>query len=335
MRASPCALLLVILGATGAATSRGVAATAAADSSADAGREETFEFREGALLEPAGVVVDALGHVWVSDAAAHRVLRFDAAGGRLGEVGALGSGDNEFRRPASIARLGSLGVAVLDVENRRVRAFDLLGRTTDLSVALDDAALESVTGRVSPIGLAADRGAALYVADAERDRVLAFDFSGRYLRALGGYGAAPGAFHGLAAIAVAPHGELVAIERALPPPKPRKGAAVDSSAALPVRVQWLDPSGAPLRAFTVADPGAQAVPVAIAADDSGRVAIGWRTAAGGCLEAWGADGVRLARRTTAGTPRALAFAADGALLVAESAPARVRRLPFPFAAAKE
>ena len=192
--------------------------------------EQSYVAAEGVapLVEVAGVASDAFGHVWATDAGAHRLVRWDAGGAWIGECGALGSDANQFRRPTGLARLGSLGIAVLDVENRRVVAYDQLGRLTDLVVALDAPALESATGRIAPVALAADRGGALYVADADRDRLVAFDFSGRFLRVLGGYGTAPGSFHGLAALAVAPRGELVTLERPLPARR-RKGAAADSA----------------------------------------------------------------------------------------------------------
>ena len=96
-----------------------------------------------ALGEPAGVVCDALGRVWATDAAAHRLVRWDAEGRWLGESGALGQrGRTSSAGRPSLARLGSLGVAVLDVENRRVMVFDQLARRTDLVVALDDPELE-------------------------------------------------------------------------------------------------------------------------------------------------------------------------------------------------
>ncbi len=286
----------------------------------------TFTAPEGAapLGEPAGVVTDAFGHVWATDAASHRLVRWDADGRWLGESGALGSDENQFRRPTSLARLGSLGVAVLDVDNRRVLAFDQLGRRTDLVVALDAPELEQQVGRVLPVALAADRGAALWVADGDRDRVLAFDFSGRYVRTVGSYGTAPGAFHGLAAIAVAAHGELVTLERAVPAPRRKKGAPADSSArGLAARVQWLDAGGAPVGGWTI--PEAATGDVAIAVDDSDRVAVVIPVAGGDEVRLYTRDGTLLVRTADAQRPRALAFAPDGTLLVAEAGAARVRR----------
>jgi DNA-binding beta-propeller fold protein YncE len=275
------------------------------------------------LVEASGVVADALGQVWASDAAAHRLVRWNARGAWLGESGALGSDANQFRRPTALARLGSLGVAILDVENRRVVAFDLLGRRTDLVVALEDPALVSVAGRVSPVALASDRGAALYVADSDRDRLLAFDFAGHFQRALGGYGVAAGSFHGLVALAVGTRGEIVTLERPLAPSR-RKGAPADSARrGAPARVQRLDAGGTPIASWTLEAEGAREF--ALAVDDSGRVAV---TLAGGRedeVRVFDRDGAPLARLAGLSGPRAAAFAPDGTLLVAEAGAARVRR----------
>ena len=286
---------------------------------------QTFTAPEGTapLVEVAGVVADALGQVWATDAAGHRLVRWNARGAWLGESGALGSDANQFRRPTALARLGSLGVAVLDVENRRVVAYDMLGRLTDLTVALEDPALASVTGRIAPVALASDRGGALYVADSDRDRFLAFDFAGHYQRSQGAYGTGPGAFHGLAALAVGTRGEILTLERSLPAAKRKRAAADSAGAGAPARVQRLDAGGTPLASFTL-DAGS-ARDFAIAVDDSGRVAVALSGGRKDEVRLFDRDGAPLAVLGGLLAPRAVAFAPDGTLLVAEAGGARVRR----------
>jgi len=273
------------------------------------------------LVEPAALAVDALGQVWAADAAAHRLVRWDARGGWGGEIGALGSDANQFRRPAGLARLGSLGVAVLDVENRRIVAYDHLGRLTDLAVALDAPELESQTGHVTPVGVAADRGGAMVVADADGERLLVFDFAGHLRRTIGGYGAAAGTFRGLAAVACGPRGELVTLERPLARAK-KKGVPADTLPPV-ARVQWLDAGGTPLAHWAVEPGGARDFSLAV--DDSGRVAVA--LAGGGANEVrlYARDGALLARARGLAGPRAVAFGPDGALVVAETSVPRVRR----------
>lgn len=253
-------------------------------------------------IEPGGVTTDAFGRIYVIDDAQRRLVRFDARGTWLGEAGALGSDAGGLRRPAGVAAMGSLGVAVLDRENRRVVLYDLFGRLT--GVLADLAGLEEELGRVDPVALAADRGGALYVAEADRDRVLVLDFSGAYVRTLGGFGAAAGSFRGLAALACGPHGELVTVERA--------GA----------RVQRLDAGGSALAAWPLPGPPAHGG-LAVAVDDSSRVAVADESA--GVVWLFDRRGRLLGRRTGLASPRSIAFAPEGGLLVAEAAAGRIRR----------
>jgi len=272
------------------------------------------------LVEPSGVTTDAFGRVYVTDAATHRLARWDAAGRWLDQAGSLGSEANEFRRPGAVARLGSLGVAVLDVENRRVVTYNLDLHLLGVLAEFGTAEMEASLGAVTPIGLASDRGGAVYVADADGDRVLAFDFSGRFLRAIGGHGEGEGRLRGLAAVAVSPQGVLVTADR------PRERG--------PARLQWFDAGGRVTRvAFA---PAAAAAPrgrpgaLALAVDDGGRVALSDESA--GTIVLLGAGAEVLARLAGLDRPDGLAFAPDGSLLVAERGAGRVRRfVPRPLA----
>jgi hypothetical protein len=265
----------------------------------------------GQVLEPSGVAVDAFGRVVVADAALHRVQRFEPDGRWLGEAGSLGSDAGQLRRPGSVAMLGALAIAVLDQENRRIEHFDLFGRRLGTLVDLLDPALENEVGRVDPVALAADRGGALYLADADRERVLAFDFTGRYLRTLGGFGGKPGSFRGLGGLALAPRGGLVTAER------------------VNARVQRMDAGGRVTASWPLAAVrAAGAMPIAV--DDSSRVAVA--DEAGGRLWVFDEGGRPLATLAGLERPRALAFAPDGSLLVAEAGRGEVRRFALERAA---
>jgi len=312
-RPSLASLALIAL-AVSAAPAAPPAAPAAAPPSAPATAPppDTLLERKGLvpgpgpqLVEPSGLAIDAFGRLTVVDAGAPRVVRYTGQGGWLDETGALGSDPGELRRPNSAATLGTQGTAVLDRENRRIVVYDLFGRLTGTLVDLSASELESaVGGRIDAIAIASDRGGAIYVAETTRDRILVFDFSGRYLRFLGGYGSKPGSFRGIAGLTTAPRGELLATERA--------GA----------RFQRLDAGGRVVSSWDLpVRAGRGAVPVAV--DDSARVAIA--DEATGALWVFDRSGrVRAARRDLSG-PRALTFAADGALWVAEASNGRVRR----------
>jgi DNA-binding beta-propeller fold protein YncE len=258
----------------------------------------------GQALEPSGIAVDAFGRLVVADAALNRLQRFEPDGHWLGESGGLGSDPGQLRRPGSLAMLGAITVAALDRENRRVETYDLFGRRLGTLIDLLDPALADRLGRVDPVALAADRGGALYVADADRDRILAFDFAGVFLRTLGGFGARPGSFRGLGGVATAPRGGLVTAER------------------VNARVQRLDAAGRVAAAWPLAaarGPGA----LAVAVDDSGRVVVA--DEASGRLWLFDADGRPLGAHAGLARPRAIAFAPDGSLLIAEAGRGEVRR----------
>lgn len=256
------------------------------------------------LSEPSGLAVDAFGRIYVSDAALHRLQRYRSDGAWLGGAGTLGSDPGLLNRPGSVARLGALRVAVLDRGNSRVVTYDLFGRLEGTLIDLGDEKLVDDVGRIDPVALAADRGGAVVVLDQDRGRLLAFDFAGKYLRTIGGFGARPGSFRGLCGVAFAPNGELVTAERA--------GA----------RVQRLDAGGRVVRSWPLAvEPGRAAL--AIAVDDSSRIAIADEIS--GRLILFDSSGRQLAAFDGLAGPRALAFAPGGALLVAEAGAGRVRR----------
>jgi len=261
----------------------------------------------GQVLEPAGVAVDAFGRAYVSDAALHRLQRFDPEGRYLGESGVLGSEAGEMRRPGSVVLLGVLGVGVLDRENRRVESFDLFGRRVGTTVDLADPSLEAQVGRVDPTLLATDRGGALYVADPARERVLSFDVSGRFLRSLGGFGSRPGQLRGLRGLATGPRGELVVTERTN------------------ARVQRIDAGGRPVAAWRLPlDPKSKSGELPVAVDGAGRVAVADETS--GSLWLFDAAGSLIGAATGLGHPRALSFGRDSTLFVAGVQPAGVRTI---------
>jgi hypothetical protein len=317
--------------AAGVAIADSASVRAAADTdSAHAGVAQGWRLKELAaiegdgahpLVEPDGVLSDAFGHIWVSDASLHKLRRWRPDGVPLDETGALGSEPAQFRRPGALARVGALGVAVLDVENRRVSTYDhnlrLLG-----AVDLVAPELESRVGSVRPLALASDRGGALYVVDAERDRILVFDYAGAFQRELGGYGGRSGGFLGLTGVAVSARGRIVTTER----PRPRaKRADPNDSTMARARIQWLEAGGRLITSVwsPPLSAGASELSVAVAVDAIGRVAIAAERS--GEVYVLAPDGAPIAHLTGLASPSALAFADDGTLLVAEAGAARVRR----------
>lgn len=282
------------------------------------------------LVDPAGLAVDVFGRVWVSDATLHRVVRFAPDGALLDETGALGSDAGLFRRPGALATAGALGVAVLDRENRRVVVYDHFLRRLSGGVDWGEESLADRLGRVDPVALATDRGGALHVADADRDRVLEFDFAGSFVREWGGYGGRAGGFNGLAALTGDGGGRFVAVER--PRARARRGAPEDSSAGRS-RVQWFESGGRVTRTVWTAPwaAGAGETGIVVAIGVDGRVALAAERS--GEVVVLDRDGREQVRARGFAQPRAIAFDGDGRLLVGEAGAARVVRwaivLPAP------
>lgn len=254
-------------------------------------------------VEPAGLAFDSFGRVYVSDAALHRIVRFDASGRRLGEAGGLGDEAGELRRPGAMTTAGVLQVAVLDEENRRVVAYDLQGHLQGVAVDLDAALDAAGENRARPVALASDRSGAFYVADADGDRILVFDASGRRVRELGGPGAGAAALRGVAGVAVARRGDVFVSERV-------RG-----------RIVRLDPTGAVEAAWPLPD-STTAARLPLAVDDSLRVACA--DPARGRVWLFDASGATLATLAVEDVA-ALAFARDGALWIAERGARRLTR----------
>jgi DNA-binding beta-propeller fold protein YncE len=256
--------------------------------------------REGARPQPSGIAADAFGRLFVADVGLHGLVRLDASGRLLGQAGSLGSEAGALRRPTSVVLLGTLRVAVLDSENRRVVAYDLFDRLQ--GTLIDFEALVDPPGRIDPASMAADRGGAVFVADRDRDRVVVFDFAGRFVRVLGGFGNAPGSFREPSGVAVNRLGELVVSER------------------VGRRVQRLDPGGRVLATWPLPASNGE---LSVATDDSLRVAVA--DEALGAAWVFDARGGKVAVIDGLDRPSALAYAPNGTLLIAERGGGRVIR----------
>lgn len=255
-------------------------------------------------VEPAGLTFDSFGRVYVSDAALRRLVRFAADGHVLGETGALGDGAGGLRRPGAVATAGVLQVVLLDEENHRIVTYDLLGHVQGQGIDLDAALEAGNAAPARPVGLASDRSGALYVADADGDRILVFDLAGNLTRELAGPGERGPALRGVAGVAVSRRGDVFVSEH------------------VPGRIVRLDPTGARRASWLLPDStGAERLPLAV--DDSLRVACA--DPAHARVWVFDAQGRPLAKAEHVEGVSALAFARDGALWIAERGTRRLAR----------
>ncbi|WP_373071011.1 hypothetical protein [Gemmatimonas sp.] len=73
---------------------------------------------------PNAITLDAAGRVYISDAAAKRVLRVERDGSGLTPITRVGAGPGEVQRPSSLAMVGDSVLAVYDGGQRRVVLFN-------------------------------------------------------------------------------------------------------------------------------------------------------------------------------------------------------------------
>ncbi|MCB1742636.1 MAG: SMP-30/gluconolactonase/LRE family protein [Gammaproteobacteria bacterium] len=181
----------------------------------DARRGRYFAFglrREGRLVKPLGLTLDAAGQVYVADASARRVVMFDALGLYLGSFG----DDSILQRPTDVtvsadgSRVYVADVGGVESDRHQVVAFDRAGRV-----------LFRIEGRGAgpgqlnlPVSLALAGDGTLYVLEAGNFRVQAFDASGRHLRAWGSVGRGFGQFARPKSVAVDRHGRVYVADAA-------------------------------------------------------------------------------------------------------------------------
>src|SRR5436190_130476 len=81
----------------------------------------------GAVNDPYGVGIDALGNVYVADRFNYRIDVFDRVGHFLFMWGSNGSGNGQFNEPVAVSVDGAGNVFVCDAMNHRIQKFTSAG----------------------------------------------------------------------------------------------------------------------------------------------------------------------------------------------------------------
>ena len=162
------------------------------------------------LGEPEGVAVDSKGVVYVSDALNDRIQQRAPSGRLLAVLGYHGYAALEkvkalgqfwFPHGIAIDRQGAIYVA--DTFNNRIQILAPRGPIGQIG-----AYAKGAHALKSPWGVAVDSAGTVYVADTFSERIVVFSKKGKWLRAFGTQGSAPGQFFLPSGIAVDSHGNI-------------------------------------------------------------------------------------------------------------------------------
>lgn len=111
---------------------------------------------------PAGVAVDSLGNLYVSDQANNQIQKFDNQGQLLKTIGGKGSEPGSFMGPRGLAMDAQDNLYVADEYNSRIQKFDSSGAL--VSVSSNKALGTTISQGLGPMSLAVDSKGNIWVA---------------------------------------------------------------------------------------------------------------------------------------------------------------------------
>lgn len=172
---------------------------------------------------------DGKGHLYVVDAGKNLVLRLNADGKQLAQVGGLGTGNYQFDTPVDVDPTNGLDIYVADFGNRRVQHFSSEFRYLEtFPLVFETHTPRQIAGFFSPnadydnklilsegtpVALTVDAAKELFVADQEHDFVAKWDAQKRVQRFFGRYDAGDAALLDPVSMVVAPNGTLFVADR--------------------------------------------------------------------------------------------------------------------------
>ena len=279
-----------------------------------------YGFQAGQFLQPVDAETDAAGNLYVIDARARKLSKFDSRGNFLAAVDIRETpGDaGEEAQPWGLAIAPNGDVVVADTFGWRLRVFDkdlkplrTIGRKPQPQAGKPPAP-EELYG---PRDVAVDASGNYWVTDGGHDRIVVFRPDGSVVATYGSEGSGPGQFNEPVGISIAEDGTVFVADM-------YNG-----------RVAMLDSNGAWKGSFAVQGWGGQDVADKpyLEALPGGRVAVGWP--AGNQVRIYERDG-RLSGTVSGGAeglsqPYGLVTTADGKLWVVEGGSGRLRQFQLP------
>ena len=145
---------------------------------------------EHSLKGPDGVAADGTGNVWVADTTDSQLVEFNESGEHVATVGAVGTGNGQFKSPRGIAIDSSGNIWVADTGNNRVQELNSKGEY----VAQFGKAGTGNGLLKEPHGIAVGTKGEVWVADSGNYRLQKFTTTGTYVAKVGSSGSTNGHF---------------------------------------------------------------------------------------------------------------------------------------------
>jgi DNA-binding beta-propeller fold protein YncE len=169
---------------------------------------ETFGHKgsgAGEFLHPHDVAIDPSGNILVADTGNHRIVKLNAKGAYLTEVGGFGWDDRQFNEPSGISTGTGLEIYVSDRENQRIALYSQHLKLISI-VGGRDVGGALAMGKVG--GVATTREGEIYVTDQDLDQVIQVSTFSRTDRSFGGYGYGSGELRAPSAVDVDTEGRV-------------------------------------------------------------------------------------------------------------------------------
>ena len=172
------------------------------------------------FIQPCGLGLDRLGHLYVADSGNNRIQVVDLDGNFITEFGSRGWRAGEFDQPTATAinfqRTDIL--YVIDTGNSRVQYCNLVDRIFHLMGGNppDDESGDSNTSAAIeldlPAGIGIGRNGEIYVVDTGNNRFIQFDSEGRPILIRGGFGGEHEQFRDPTGIGADAHGNIYIVD---------------------------------------------------------------------------------------------------------------------------
>ncbi len=132
------------------------------------------------------MIFDFEGNLFLLSSTSNRIIKVNAPGFMLAEIGGFGYGTGQFNNPLSIvSRDRGLNLYILDSDNRRIVRLNNDLKWVD-EIELDDGYGDLPAGRFEAMAISSTGH--FYLSDPRNQRVIVLDENGRYLNRIRGRG---------------------------------------------------------------------------------------------------------------------------------------------------